>query len=108
MKGGIEKLSFEEIEKQADNRIDLDKLPEIIKATAIKAIWEKDNMERNCLIVEYKTSKGNFTQKYTPMHLNELKYAMKKLGIKNLLEAGELTLRKTVFRIGFPRMIPAA
>ena len=99
-------MSLKEI-KEAPKRIQLADLPQELEANCNNATWETDDYDRKCLIVEWKATADDslFTQKYTPMHLNELEKRMVALKIDNLADQ-PLTLEKVSFRIGHDRMMP--
>lgn len=102
-------MSLKNIRQKKSDRLDLDDLPERLKAQCIEADWKEDQNKRECLYVTWQTKDDKtFMQKYTPMHLNLLEELMTKAKIVDLTKAGFIALKRTDFRIGFPRMMPEA
>ena len=104
-------MSIKEIEQEAENRLELNALPDTIKKAIVKkTLWKNDSKDKRCLYVEFEVSEITgepqiFTQKYSPMHLEELKKAMLALNIESL-DGQTLKLKLTKFHIGNARMIP--
>ena len=100
-------MSLKNIQQKKSDRIDLNDLPERVEAQCLGAVWKEDNNGRECLYLTWQTKDDKeFTQKYTPMHLNLLEQRMTEADIKDLTKAGFIALRRHDFKIGFPRMMP--
>lgn len=101
-------MSLEELKKLGAKRIELAELPKEIIATVTACEFKVDKTGRKCLYVTLATPENaSITQKYTPMHIPDLVYALEKLGytsMKDLFSPHKWILKN--YRIGMPRLIP--
>ena len=101
---------LKELKKMGAGRLPLNELPETFEATLVREEIRTDRMGRDCLywIMEIE-GQGTLTQKFSPMHIDELVKALEKLGINDTkdLIGKKMLMKVQHFRIGNPRWLPA-
>ena len=106
-------MSLDEIKAKVPskqrNRIDLVDLPPSIVAHVVDYEYRADSKGKECYFVNFIAEDGReFTQKYSPKHLEELVANLEHVGAGGLhdLSAGWWLFRQKAFRMGYPRMFP--
>jgi len=102
-------VDVKDLKGMGAGRIPLAELPEIFEAKLVREEIRTDRMGRQCLywVLEI-PEKGNLTQKFSPMHIDELAKALAKLGVKDTKEliGKTMVFKAAHYRIGNPRWMP--
>ena len=102
-------MSLKELKGKAEDRLDLDKLPESIEAMLVSYVWQSDKTGRMTYFCNFVDRKGQkFTQKYSPYHLDAFVKACEAMGADGFkqLEGSWILYQQHGFNMGFPRYVP--
>jgi len=94
-------------------RVPLDRLPTEFVGTLVSEDIREDRQGRQCIywnieLAEPIDDATTLTQKFSPMHIDELVKALSALGIEDTseLKGKRIRFRQRLFRIGNPRWMP--
>lgn len=102
-------FQVEELDEMAQESVDLSELPEEIEATVQDVRRGTDDRGKDAIYIELESEEhGEFTQKYTSMHLNELVPALEELGVDDTddLLNNTYVWEQVDFDMGNPRFVP--
>jgi hypothetical protein len=104
----VDIASLEKTGESGSERMDLRDVPDEFKGTLVSDEMRVDLQGRNCLYITINYEGKMVTEKYTPMHLEEMIASLQKMGLTDTsqLKGKQVTWKAKTFRIGNPRHFP--